>query len=285
MAKLKNPFLSFDSFGKIARTLTLRRTKGDTVLEEMPIPFNPNSPPQIVWRTLYQQAAHLWTLLSGEEQAQWKALASHYHTTAVALFISKALSPNPGIYLPLLGGTMQGEIDMDSHAITDLPTPTLDAHPATKKYVDDSIPGTQKSARVYHNTTQSLQHNVFTYLTFNSERWDNDAIHSTTTNPTRLTCKTAGLYLIGAYVAWQANATGTRILILELNRTISVAVASASPDQDTACRQSFVIIYPLTVDQYLEIDARQNSGIALNVNYSPQYSPEFYMIRLGPAPS
>lgn len=45
----------------------------------------------------------------------------------------------PGIYLPLAGGTMAGVIDMDSNSITDLPEPTASSDAATKNYVDTSI--------------------------------------------------------------------------------------------------------------------------------------------------
>ena len=40
-------------------------------------------------------------------------------------------------YLPLLGGTMQGDIDLDSHFLKNLGTPADDSDAATKKYVDD----------------------------------------------------------------------------------------------------------------------------------------------------
>lgn len=41
--------------------------------------------------------------------------------------------------LPLLGGTMAGDIDMDANKITDLAGPTADGDAANKKYVDDQL--------------------------------------------------------------------------------------------------------------------------------------------------
>ncbi len=59
--------------------------------------------------------------------------------------------------LPLSGGTMTGDIDMDGNAITDLPTPTSDADAATKEYVDDSIAGSSNfivgETRIWNTAT------------------------------------------------------------------------------------------------------------------------------------
>lgn len=45
-------------------------------------------------------------------------------------------SSSAGLFLPLAGGTMTGNIDMDSNEINNLPLPSLAAQPATKGYVD-----------------------------------------------------------------------------------------------------------------------------------------------------
>ncbi|GAI14555.1 unnamed protein product, partial [marine sediment metagenome] len=63
------------------------------------------------------------------------------HMTGYAWFISQCLRPNPGIYLPLQGGTMQGNIDMAKHRLLKLPLPTVNQEAASKKYVDDLAPG------------------------------------------------------------------------------------------------------------------------------------------------
>ncbi|GAI05556.1 unnamed protein product, partial [marine sediment metagenome] len=49
------------------------------------------------------------------------------------------LRPNPGIYLPLQGGTMSGNIDMAKNRLLKLPAPTDDQEPATKAYADTFI--------------------------------------------------------------------------------------------------------------------------------------------------
>lgn len=44
-----------------------------------------------------------------------------------------------GLFLPLVGGTMSGNIDMDSNIIEGLPIPTLGSEAANKDYVDSQI--------------------------------------------------------------------------------------------------------------------------------------------------
>jgi len=89
---------------------------------------------------MYQLAITLWHALPAAEKKAWESVATPHHMTGYAYFLSQALRPNPGIYLPLAGGTMTGAIDMALHKVTTLATPTADADAATKKYVDDHVP-------------------------------------------------------------------------------------------------------------------------------------------------
>src|ERR1044072_7417202 len=42
-------------------------------------------------------------------------------------------------------------------------------------------------------------------ISFNSERFDNDTMHSSSTDPTRITINTDGVYVIGGNVEWQGD--------------------------------------------------------------------------------
>ncbi|GAI72428.1 unnamed protein product, partial [marine sediment metagenome] len=59
--------------------------------------------------------------------------------TGFAYWQSQCLKPNPGIYLPLQGGTMQGDIDMAKYRILKLPLPTDAQEAASKTYIDQAI--------------------------------------------------------------------------------------------------------------------------------------------------
>ena len=80
-----------------------------------------------------------------------------------------------------------------------------------------------QGARVYHNAAQAIATSSGTALAFNNERYDTDLIHDPATNNSRLTCQTAGKYLIIANIQWAANATGFRQLGIMLNGTTTIA--------------------------------------------------------------
>lgn len=53
--------------------------------------------------------------------------------------------------LALAGGTMSGALDMNSQAINNLPSPSGNANPATKAYVDAALAGTSGTTLVLYN--------------------------------------------------------------------------------------------------------------------------------------
>lgn len=112
MAKSKNFLFGFDARGTIAKVLTFRRGKQQTIAEKTPIPKDAKTSSQLSWRTMYQQCTGLWHLLTAAEKANWESLARSHHMTGYAYYMSQCLRPNPGIYLPLAGGTMSGDIAM-----------------------------------------------------------------------------------------------------------------------------------------------------------------------------
>ena len=64
------------------------------------------------------------------------------------------------------------------------------------------------SVRVTNSLAISISNNTITLLTFDTEDYDTNSMHSTATNPGRLTCKTAGKFHIGAQCLFGTNGTG-----------------------------------------------------------------------------
>jgi hypothetical protein len=143
-------------------------------------------------------------------------------------------------------------------------------------------PGGVIAARVYNSANISTANGANTALTFNSERFDTDSIHSTSSNTGRLTATIAGKYLITALVRWAANVTGRRTVFLRLNGSTDIAHTAADAAtggintvQEVSC------LYDMAVGDYVEAVVNQNSGGALNVDAASNYSPEFMMARVG----
>jgi len=137
------------------------------------------------------------------------------------------------------------------------------------------------AARVFHSVNQAINNNALTVLTFDTERFDNDTIHDGV-NPTRLTCVTAGKYQITANIAWAANVNGRRGLWLYLNGATTIAGVQQPIDAVAGWgEQSLSTLYDLVATDFVETQVYQNSGGALNITASLNYSPEFMMVKVG----
>ncbi len=136
MPKLRGPLLSLGARGRLAKLFSLVRRRGQHIIERKPIPTDAKSPAQLFNRHMFSKCVDLWHLLSEEEKQIWESLARPLHMTGYAWFISQCLRPNPGIYLPLQGGTMSGNIEMAKNRLLQLPPPTDGQEAATKIYVD-----------------------------------------------------------------------------------------------------------------------------------------------------
>lgn len=139
---------------------------------------------------------------------------------------------------------------------------------------------------VYNNANISIPNNAATALTFNSERQDSDAMHSTSSNTSRITCVTAGLYDLFGCIRWasQGTVTGVREVGIRLNGATYLAVndgGSTLYNGLTIIQQVTRNGYPLSVGDYVELVPFQSSGGALNVEFVGNYSPEFAAIWRG----
>ena len=136
MSILKNPLLSLRASGPLTKTLTFLRRRGRNLVEKTPTHLDANTAAQQFHRNRFNQAVAWWHLLSETVKQEWESYARPYHLTGYQLFLSRALAPNPNVYLPLQGGTMAGDIDMDSNRVLKLPLPLDQWEAANKRYVD-----------------------------------------------------------------------------------------------------------------------------------------------------
>ncbi len=142
------------------------------------------------------------------------------------------------------------------------------------------------AVRVYHNAAQSIANNTVTTLAFNSERFDQasgvaDTMHDNVTNNSRLTCRYAGVYQITAQVGWAVSAAGSRYVEIRVNNAIPIALEEKEPETTgTAMATTVSTLYAMAVNDYVEVRVFQDSGGALNVNSTGNWTPEFMMVRV-----
>jgi hypothetical protein len=136
----------------------------------------------------------------------------------------------------------------------------------------------RNSANISHATSGTAQ-----AVTFDTERFDTDSIHSTATNTSRLTCNTAGLYVISGCVRFASNVTGRRDLAIVLNGISTIAEDRRQTITDSGVATTLAIstIWKLAATDYVELHANQTSGGALNMLFVAAFSPEFGMTYVG----
>jgi hypothetical protein len=152
---------------------------------------------------------------------------------------------------------------------------TADSAEATGlKWAAPSGGSTFVGVKVTANADQSIANDTATDVTWNTEEYDTDAFHSTSTNTNRLTVPSgkAGYYKIFFCVKFtnSANATGRRIISLQLNGT-EIA------DYETHALSGVFPTMVLSITKYLEVadyvalQAYQSSGASLDLrkNASP----------------
>ena len=139
-----------------------------------------------------------------------------------------------------------------------------------------------KSCRVHHSADQTLPTGTVVFSAFDTEVWDTDDIHDIETNNTRLTCKTAGKYMIAGGGQFVANATGRRHAQIKLNGTTVIAGQHFQAVTDSGGVTSLTIgtIYNLAVNDYVELGFYQASGGDLDLQGGQVYSPWFSMARI-----
>jgi hypothetical protein len=138
---------------------------------------------------------------------------------------------------------------------------------------------------VFHNALQTITTATDTYLAFNSEQYDQagnatDTQHDTVTNNSRLTCRYAGVYLIIGGIEWAANTTGVRYLFIRHQGASRIVETTISPATSATHGMNVSTLFPMAVNEYVELGVHQTSGGNLNVNQASFYSPYFQWVRV-----
>lgn len=138
-------------------------------------------------------------------------------------------------------------------------------------------------ARVRNSGSQSLTSGVFGSLNFDTNEYDSAGFHSVSVNTSRLTVPVAGEYAFAASVSMAASATGFRIL--QVIRSGGNPIARVSIPSVGAGNNSELYVggqISLAAGEYLEVQAYQTSGGALNSEAHSDYAPTFAICCIDP---
>jgi hypothetical protein len=142
---------------------------------------------------------------------------------------------------------------------------------------------TNYGCKIYNSASISIPNSADTVLTFDSELFDNDTMHSTSSNTGRITIAHAGLYLITAFVRFADNATGRRTMLIQCNGGSFIAgqqVQSVTSDSEGTVLTASAV-YDAEVNDYFQVVVNQTSGGALDVYVNENFSPAFSAVRIG----
>lgn len=109
---------------------------------------------------------------------------------------------------------------------------------------------------------QSIPNNTPTALTYDTELLDNDGMHSTTANTSRMTAQTGGWFMYGGGVSQAASGTGFRLARWTLNGAVtngSAHCVAGNANGPNGIPARTMISY-LNAGDYLELQYDQSSG-------------------------
>jgi hypothetical protein len=140
---------------------------------------------------------------------------------------------------------------------------------------------------VYKGSNQSVADSTWDVLTFGSERFDTNGLHSTSSNTSRLTAVVDGAYLVIGQVHFASNSTGQRVAQIRKNAAgasgsgTGWASESFRAGNTQITRVNLSAIVTLSAGDYVELFAWHDSGAALNVVGGSVDDSFFQMAMLG----
>jgi hypothetical protein len=133
---------------------------------------------------------------------------------------------------------------------------------------------TKDRVHAYDSADQNISNTTWELMTWDSEDYDNNTLHSTSSNTGRLTCQSSGLYLVEFKINWEVNTTGQRRVMLRKNSGGSDSGGTAQgtwyaeaigTEQTTVAGGRGIVLNTGGSNDYVELFVYQNSGGSLAV--------------------
>jgi len=128
-------------------------------------------------------------------------------------------------------------------------------------------------ASVYNVAVQSIANGTFTAINFDSENYDTDGFHSTSSNTSRFTIPTGkgGKYLLNATFETDNNATGQRTLAFYKNGSVEIYCGNVAANARQPKSIGNVVLN-LSAGDYVEAFYYQDSGAAKDITLGQLYA-------------
>ena len=205
----------------------------------------------------------------------WDTIKANFEATGVAIVTAKGDIPvaTGAQVLARLGvGADDSRMETDSGEATGL--------------IWQIVP----SCRVYNNAAIDPATSAWVTLTFNAERWDTNGMHSTITNPGRLTVPAGGdgIYTIFGNALFDTSAVGgnTRYYGIRVRLGGATVIAQHGPAEYTMNTHDMALAinaqYSLAATNYVELQVFTTWD--LDILVSGNISPEFGATLLRRAP-
>jgi hypothetical protein len=123
-----------------------------------------------------------------------------------------------------------------------------------------------QGASMYKSSAQAITTSVWTAVTFDSEEFDTDAFHNTSTNTSRITIPTGmgGKYLFTGTMIWQQNSGNNRAVAIYKNGGTSKQLCLIDPNGDFNTEISYATIISAVPGDYFELFTYQDTAGNLN---------------------
>lgn len=137
------------------------------------------------------------------------------------------------------------------------------------------VPFAPIGCRVFNDANISINNAAGTALTYNSEDYDSEGMHSTSSNTGRIIFTKNGYYEVYAQNAFASNSTGYRQAFIRKNGSTVIAQDVKNAVNGEITTLFCYTEYAFVVGDYIECIVFQNSGGALNITAATAYTPIF----------
>jgi len=134
-------------------------------------------------------------------------------------------------------------------------------------------------AHITRATDQTIASGNSTAISFNSVRFDPLGMFAAA-QPTRLTCRVSGVYLLIGQISFNQNSSGRRVSILRRGGSLQIALQTANGYSDAPSHVIASTLVQMEEGEYIELLAYQSSGGNLAVKALTDYSPELSAVRV-----